>query len=158
MKEGSGGRLGESRVAGKIGDRLVDRLGGLVVVEIVQPALGRSGEELAARDPESLRRRLDALEGLVGKRNGRLHDISITRSYPAWKRVSAPVRDAADTVLVGDGCFERGPAEEATWPGSPVERRRSRLPTLTTIGCRRLGLFLRLRVADLAGHMSVGNA
>jgi hypothetical protein len=69
LKEGLRGRLGEGRIAGKIGDRLVDRLGSLVVIEIAQPALGCAGEELAAGDPESLRRCLDPLEGLAGQRD-----------------------------------------------------------------------------------------
>lgn len=64
------------------GDRAVDRLGGAFVVQRVEPSFGRAGEELAARDSQSLRRMVDAVKRVVRKRDRRLHPPSITRSYP----------------------------------------------------------------------------
>ena len=48
------GRVGEGCIAGYVGDRVVDRFGCLVVVEVFKPALGRAGEELARGEPEAL--------------------------------------------------------------------------------------------------------
>ncbi len=64
----------------------VDRLGGLIIVKVVQPAFGCTSEELAARYPEPCRSNLDPLKRVVRQRYSCLHSPSITGSYPARKR------------------------------------------------------------------------
>ncbi len=81
MEQGLTGSVGECGIGGYVCDRVVDRFGGLVVVEVLEPALGCAGEELAAGESEALCGCLDPFEGLVGERDSGLHDLSITRSY-----------------------------------------------------------------------------
>ena len=78
-----GGGVNERGVLLNPGQSLIDGFGGLIVVEIIKPALSRTGKELAARHSEPFRCLLDADEGFVWKRDGGFHALQYNPVIPS---------------------------------------------------------------------------
>lgn len=82
------------------GDRTVDRLGGAIVLQGIEPILRRTRKELAARDAQPLCSPVDTMKGLIRKRDRCLHATEYNPVIPRCKCAAALVRYALRHELI----------------------------------------------------------